>query len=314
MSMLTKEAQVQTINTHEGEMPVVVVDDEPNKEEDCVLVIGDESGPVEESGEDIVIQDSSETPVATIGIEVNLGLVPGSDLEVIDESEESDEDDANSIQIDEKDAKSKKKKKSEKWDWEKNGFENFFDWVKERLVSVPRHSGKDVAGIERAIAYMEAVETEISRAMRADIDGELDSELIKKFREEIDGGIDRLQQVLDTLKKKKKKKKASEEVEMIVKEAQMAPGVKGIVVTVPLLISRIARVCINGSISGGHDIEKIFHDQVKKYALDKREQAEVMQLLADMNYPVRQDRGFLIDEDVDPTSSDNYDWAANYQG
>jgi hypothetical protein len=53
--------------------------------------------------------------------------------------------------------------------------------------------------------------------------------------------------------------------------------------------------------------------QVSKYKLNDREQAQVMQLLADMGYPLRQDRGYLADEDVDTTSSDNFDWAANYR-
>ena len=37
-----------------------------------------------------------------------------------------------------------------------------------------------------------------------------------------------------------------------------------------------------------------------------------MQLLEDMNYTVRRDRGFLRDEEIDTTKSDNMDWAANY--
>ena len=82
--------------------------------------------------------------------------------------------------------------------------------------------------------------------------------------------------------------------------------------TVPLLISRIARVCINGMVSAGHDIEDLFRKQVELYNLDKREQAEVMQLLADMGYALRQDRGYLTGEGVNQERSDNADWAANY--
>jgi hypothetical protein len=65
-------------------------------------------------------------------------------------------------------------------------------------------------------------------------------------------------------------------------------------------------------VSGGHDIERIFEDQVKKYGLNVREQASVLQLLEDFGYAVRMDRGHLRDDDVDITSSDNYDWNANY--
>lgn len=66
-------------------------------------------------------------------------------------------------------------------------------------------------------------------------------------------------------------------------------------------------------VSAGHDIEDLFSRQVKKYKLNDREQAETMQLLADMGYPLRQDRGFLLDEDVDTRSSDNFDWSASYK-
>ena len=98
------------------------------------------------------------------------------------------------------------------------------------------------------------------------------------------------------------------------KEAQKITGVQGVFVTVPLLISRIARVCINGMVSAGHDIEDLYARQVKFYKLSDREQAEVMQLLFDMGYPMRQDRGFMPDQEFDPGSSDNMDYAANYRG
>jgi hypothetical protein len=67
-------------------------------------------------------------------------------------------------------------------------------------------------------------------------------------------------------------------------------------------------------VSAGHDIEDLYARQVKYYKLSTREQAEVQQLLSDMGYAVRQDRGFMPDEDFDVSSSDNMDWAANYKG
>jgi hypothetical protein len=65
-------------------------------------------------------------------------------------------------------------------------------------------------------------------------------------------------------------------------------------------------------VSAGHDAEQSFKDQVKEYDLDKREQAELMQLLADMGMPVFQNRGYSLDEDVDFTNG-KYDWMSNYQ-
>jgi hypothetical protein len=159
--------------------------------------------------------------------------------------------------------------------------------------------------------------------MRLDLDEELDANKIEEVRVQIDDGIARLQQRLDKVKKNKKssrKKKASEESDsddsstILVKEAQKITGVQGVYVTVPLLISRIARVCINGMVSAGHDIEDLYARQVKFYKLSDREQAEVQQLLFDMGYPLRQDRGFSPEDQLEITDSNGMDWAANFRG
>jgi hypothetical protein len=219
------------------------------------------------------------------------------------------------------DAKKGKDGKGEKWDWSKHGPTGFVAWVKGRLADVPKHSGYDSAGLERAMAYMDRLDNEISKAMRMDLDGELDANKIEKVRAELDDGISRLQARLDKVKETKKsnrKRKKSAEYEVdedgFVKEAQKITGVKGVYVTVPLLISRIARVCVNGTVSAGHDIEDLYNRQVKKYSLNEREQAEVQQLLFDMGYPLRQDRGFMPEDDLEVYDSDNMDWAANYRG
>lgn len=221
--------------------------------------------------------------------------------------------DEKSKKDDENDAKSKK---PEKWDWASKGSEGFILWVKERLSDVPKHSGFDTAGLERAVSYLDKLDNEISKAMRLDLDGELDANKIEEVRSKIDEGISRLHDRLDKVKssKKKSRKKKADIDSQIVKEGQKITGVQGIYITVPLLISRIARVCINGMVSAGHDIEDLYERQVKKYKLNDREQAEVRQLLEDMGYALRQDRGYFPDEDVDVASSNNFDWNANYKG
>lgn len=211
-------------------------------------------------------------------------------------------------------AADKKSKKDPRWDWEAAGPKGFIAWIKERLQGVPKHSGYDTAGIERALSYLDKLDGEISKAMRTDLDGELDADKVEEVRAQIDDGINRLHERLEKVraKKGKKKKKAEAEIQFV-KEAQKIPGVHGVVVTVDLLISRIARACINGVISAGHDLEDVFQRQVDYYELDKREKAMTMQLLSDMGYPLRQDRGVPVDEDYDSTSSNNIDFAANYQ-
>ena len=79
----------------------------------------------------------------------------------------------------------------------------------------------------------------------------------------------------------------------------------------PLLISRIARVCINGTVSAGHDMNKMLDEQIEKYALTDREQAELLQLIDDMGFQVRRDRGYKRDEEIDVTKG-KFDWASNF--
>lgn len=262
-----------------------------------------ESLEVGEPGEvEIVIEDLPGAPHGT------------HDPEPLEVSEHDKHDEDKLEVTDENDAK--KSKKPEKWDWESKGPTGFIAWIKGRIEDVPKHSGYDSAGLERAVAYMERLDNEISKAMRLDLDGAFDANKIEAVRSQIDEGLSRLHDRLDKVKKhsKSRRKKKADVDSALIKEAQKITGVQGIYVTVPLLISRVARVCINGMVSAGHDIEDIYGKQVKKYKLNEREQAETMQLLADMGYPLRQDRGYMPDEDVDFASSDNMDWAANYKG
>jgi hypothetical protein len=269
-----------------------------------------------ENDEDIILVDTDDEDVdsadAFVQIESNdpeeimfsLPFMPGSDFSEDEIEPELDIDEEEEVEVSEKDI----------WDWKSGGLSNFLSWLYKMMNSVPGHTGREISGIERAISFLSALDKAISQAVRSDIKNELNIAKIEEARKVIHDGIDRLEDHLETLmagRKKKKNKKASEAGE-IVKEAQKITGVKGIVVTVPLLISRIARVCINGHVSAGHDIEKLFEDQVKRYDLSNREQAETLQLLEDMGYPVRRDRSKLVDEHIDIASSDNGDLAANY--
>ena len=204
------------------------------------------------------------------------------------------------------------------WGWQVS---DFLKWLSGKMQGVPQHSGRDSVGLERAIAYLEAIDKEISKAVRSDINGEIDISGVEKARDELYKGLERLQDRLDKIqsnkhpKRKKKKKKADDlHVGDMLKEATKATHVGGIVVTVPLLISSIARTCLNSMISAGKDIEDVFDKLSKKYELTPREEMETMQLLADMGYPMRRPRGYHRDEEIDYTSTDNFDWAQNFPG
>lgn len=294
-----------------------------------LLVVDPVAMPIENKPIELVTLEVSDTSpmheesleVSEPDIQIIIEDLPGAPVGTCD-PEPDDEQDDKKLEVSEEDVSdasddnSKKSKKNEKWDWEAHGPKGFIVWVKSRIDEVPKHSGYDSAGLERALYYLEKLDNEISKAMRLDLDGELDANKIEAVRSQIDEGIARLHDRLDKVKKhsKSRRKKKADLDYSLVKEGQKITGVQGIYVTVPLLISRIARVCINGTVSAGHDIEDLYEKQVKKYKLNEREQAETMQLLSDMGYPLRQDRGFMPDEDLDVSSSDNMDWAANYRG
>ena len=205
------------------------------------------------------------------------------------------------------------------WDWQSKGLGNFLGWLKGMMEGVPRHSGRDTSGLERAVAYFQALEKEISKAMRMDFKSEISAAHAEEARSQILDGIDRMVDRLEKLNaskyKRGKTKKAEEELGLV-KEANKAPRISGIVISVPLLISRLARVCINGMVSGGHDIEDTFHKLAKEYELTKREKAELEQLIIDMGYlhSSSVDRGFDLDHQKEPTSPDQFDFGTQFPG
>lgn len=200
------------------------------------------------------------------------------------------------------------------WKWDHS---TFLQWIQKMFENIPKHSGHDTTGLEKAIAYFEAIDRELTKAMRTDFKNEIDSAKAERAREQIEEGLERLIQRLEQVQQTKfkrhvKKSRGSvEENDGLIKEAGTA-NIIGIAITVPLLISRIARVCINGTVSAGHSLEDMFHEQVKEYDLTKREQAELCQLLMDMGYPLILDRGYPVGTPVDKGQNDNYDWAASY--
>ena len=51
---------------------------------------------------------------------------------------------------------------------------------------MPKHSGYDSAGLERAVAYLDRIDSEISKAMRSDLDGSLNADHIENVRSQIE--------------------------------------------------------------------------------------------------------------------------------
>lgn len=261
-----------------------------------------ESPIVLDEEEDDVVVEVMEPEVELV---LTLDKIPGAlDQEDIEEPSEIEVDEPEDVVVND-----------DPWDWG-GDLKNYLPWLSKMMQNVPQHSGRDTVGIERVIAYFEALDRENSRAVRMDKNNIIDVRLLEKARDEIQRAIERCEERLEKIKsskykKNKKKKKADFEQEGFVKEAK-STHIGGISITVPLLISTLARICINSMVSAGHDIEDVFDKLVKKYKLTDREKLELVQLLADMGYPVRRDRGIGLDEETDISSSDNYDWQANF--
>lgn len=304
LAPMIKEAQHFIVVEEENPMdfgsdePVIVYDEMP---EPMTVIQNHES--------EAVRPGTDSAPIAIL----ELHEIPGAAeaqpiIEVTDEDDDEPEEDKNKV-IDMQKVEDPKKAK---WDLLADGPDNFVNKIKNLFDNVPKHSGQDTSGIERAISYLEKLDSEISKCMRADIDSELDANKVEEIRGKIDSGIDRLKERLSLIKKNKRSKKANEDYELI-KEAQKITGVKGTFVVVPLFISRLGRVIINGVVSAGHSLQDLFEKLDKKFDLTDREKAELEQFLEDCGYPVyKRDRGYYFDEEYDKSSSDNFDLAANY--
>jgi hypothetical protein len=270
---------------------------------------------VHDDSHGIEVQDPNQVQV-TISVDVPEfdspvpGVNPQAAGEVIMVSDSEDEDEPEEDKQEAKDSK----KESLKWNWKDRGATGFVTWVTERFKDVPKHSGKDSAGIERAIAYLNKLDGEISKAMRLDVDGELDSDKVESIRAKIERGVDMLEKALKKITKKKKdrKKKAELDDGEIIKEAKVV-GMSGNYVNVPLLISALARMCVNSTVSAGHSMEDNIKKVGDKFKLSDREKFELAFLIQDMGFPVRADRYYLdvMSEPRDKTK-DGFDFAANY--
>lgn len=298
---LAKEAQ---INLDGMSVPV----ESPTFDDNYLEVEGDDDSAYDDNFLEVVeIPDEVSAGIAPEYV-FELSAVPGGEFQ--DDLEEPSEIEVSDEEVEVED---------DPWKWT---VANFLDWLQNKMSGIPRHSGRDSAGLERAIAYLEQLDREISRAVRSDLNNEIAIDAVEKARDELHSGLERLHERLDKVmsskypkrKGNKKKKKADEQGDEMVKEASKGAYYGKIVVTVPLLISGIARACINSMVSAGKDIEDEFHKLATQYKLDNREEFMLYQALSDMGYHVRRPRGTELDEEVDYTSTDNTGWIANYPG
>lgn len=313
--MFITEAQIvidnedlETEDFNDGE---IVINDSPTEEVEVgELVVPDNSHHIE-------VADPAENSVQLVIQIPDFGsAIPGVDpnqAEVLSVSEHDESEEEEEEKKDEDDAKDKKL--NPKWNWKERGASGFLPWLKERFESVPKHSGKDTAGVERAISYLNKLDKEISNAMKQDLDEELDFEAIETVRSKIENGVERLEARLSELNKSKKKRKKKADIEVsdgeFVKEAKLN-NLHGNYVQVPLLISALARMCINSTVSAGHSMDDNIKKVGEKFKLSGREKFELAFLIQDMGFPIRADRYYIDVMDPRDKTEDGFDFASQY--
>ena len=216
-----------------------------------------------------------------------LPKLPGCDAVEVEPLEVSSLDPIEVLDEGEKETKSKSSDKEDANDsdpWttlDKKGPKHIVQWAQDMVKTLPRHSGKEILGVERVIACFDKMLRAISKCIQSDIRGEADIEAVEKVRNELLAGKRRLEKHREALEKMQSV--AMDEKDGLVKKAQKTGN---FVVCVPVLISSIARTAINSTVSAGKDLEKVVAQLIKEYELNKREQAELFQVLADSNFPI----------------------------
>jgi hypothetical protein len=239
--------------------------------------------------------------------------LPGSDHEVPIEVSTDDP-----IEVEEKkdanDLQEATLEVSDPWDTSKIQPEHILEWAVERLNNLPRHTGRETTGMERVIACLKRINSEMSKATSRDLAGKINISKLEQIRSEIYSGINNLENAISKIENTqyKKKKAVVEDDDRIIKEAKQM-RIDGIVITVPLLISTFASVCINGMVSAGHSPKDMYEKLVKEFELSKREEVELSSLLQHMGYdmPLR-DRWTPMGTSVNTSSEDNLDFSAQY--
>jgi len=287
----------------EKKAPVLFVSDEDENKEVVEDKEDDDDKTEDESDDDEIYEEETAAAVPEKGFVFKLDFLPGAEkgtVEILEEEPEKEE-------IDEKTNTPKSA-----WDWQALGVSNFLGWVHDRFKKIPSYKGSQLSGVERATAYLKRLNSEISKAMSQDYDGEIDVNQLHDARKEIIEGLKRLNEHLKILNEKNqpKSKKAFVESYALTKNAETSTTGR-IIVSVPYFISNIARACIESTVQSGHDIEKILNSLDDEYKFDKREKFQVVQLIKDMGYPILLDRINAF-KDIKPSEVKESEYMTQY--
>ncbi len=281
--------------------------------EDVLSTFTEGEGSFGDMGEDLEGLDKQLTKlVKEHGDEPASVLLPGSDIS----SEELDDDASD-----------------KETDYANDGdLSKFVEYVGGQYpANIPQHDGRSMLGCEKAITFLDKLNTQISGAIREDSDNLLDIQALEDVRVNIMKDILVLKDHLGKLKKKFKEEHSKEasldslgipkwtstagrevDYDELTKEASTP---NNIVIAVSPFERAISGIMINAHISGGHSIEDVYDFLSNKYSIDDREELAIMQLCMDSGFHIFKDRGTYSPNNADSEKSDGkagVDFLRNY--
>jgi len=209
-------------------------------------------------------------------------MLPGSTLSLADDDDEPEEvDDSPGTWRDDGDVRS------------------FMEYISRAYDDIPAHKG-DMIGSEVAINYLKGLDREISKALTLDKNYVLDAGKLDGLRVNMMNDMMTLKNHIKKLQRKIREqhgKKASDGTPMKVAGSDVEFTKEATVARPQLVITPFERaisgMIVNAVVSSGKSFEDVYEVLKEKYAFTNREELAVMQLVADMGYPIFKDRGSI---------------------
>lgn len=219
----------------------------------------------------------------------------------------------------------------------------FLEYMKNKIKTIPKHSGNSIIGCERAIAYLKSLLRDASEAMKSDFEAKIDEKDLDELCKEINDMIAKLKTQVEKLEKNAQLNvrlvseglcskcnsqvpmwhNAAEnkmvcmkcEAETIAKEDALKKEANTPVLNIYMtpFERAIVGTLINSVVSGGKNIEEVFSHLKKKYAFTDREELAITQLVMDHGYSLYgiKDRG-LLNENENTTDGSGIEFATTY--
>lgn len=261
-------------------------------EDDGVSSLAEE---LEEAGEDLeeLVEEHGDVKLSD--------LIPGSNVsmkEVNGEEEEKETDYVNDGDL-----------------------SKFMEYITSEYPSkIPPHDGRTTVGCEKAISFLDKLNSQISRAVQEDVESLLDLEKLEEIRGSIVRDVITLKDHLNSLKKKLKdqhSKKASNKPPMWVdsfgKKVELtkeAATPSNVVISITPFERAISGMMINAHVSAGKPMAEVYEALKEKYDLTDREELAILQICMDSGFPLFKDRGTVSGKD--DKNSLSIDFLKNY--